>query len=103
MTAPTVPCPRCNATPGDPCRQPNGRPLKRPHRSRLEAAGADLPKMGRPRSGAKGGVVSIYGRADQWARLDELCAAKGVSRSAYIWRALGLGWSWGRGQRTPTA
>ena len=79
MSHPSALCPTCLASPGRPCKTPNGQHRK-PHRARLQAAGLDVPTMGRPRS-----EVRIKGTAEQIANLEALAAGAGVSVSTWVW------------------
>ena len=79
MTHPAALCPTCLASPGRPCTSPNGSQRK-PHRTRLQAAGLDVPTMGRPRS-----EVRIKGTSEQVANLEALAAGAGVSVSTWVW------------------
>ena len=79
MTHPDTLCPTCLASPGRPCTSPNGSQRK-PHRTRLLAAGIDVPALGRRRS-----EVRIKGTSEQVANLEALAAGAGVSVSTWVW------------------
>ena len=55
MTHPATACPDCPALPGKSCTTPNGSHRK-PHRSRLLAAGLPVPRRGQPR---KRGTLTV--------------------------------------------